>query len=43
MNESDYEQAVVAYYDALYAFGYSLAGNEDDACELTQETCCRLL
>lgn len=43
MNEADYEQAVASYYDALYAFGYSLAGNEDDACELTQETFCRLL
>ena len=43
MNEADYEQAVATYYDALYAFGFSLAGNEDDACELTQETCCRLL
>lgn len=43
MNEADYEQAVATYYDALYAFGYSLAGNADDACELTQETYCRLL
>lgn len=43
MNEEDYERAVAAYYDALYAFGYSLAGNRDDACELTQETYCRLL
>ena len=43
MNEADYEQAVATYYDALYAFGYSLAGYEDDACELTQETYCLLL
>lgn len=43
MNEADYEQAVATYYDALYAFGYSLAGNDDDACELTQEAYCRLL
>lgn len=43
MNEADYEQAVATLYEALYAFGYSLAGNEDDACELTQETYCRLL
>jgi RNA polymerase sigma factor (sigma-70 family) len=43
VNEADYEQAVAAYYEALYAFGYSLAGNEDDACELTQETYCRFL
>jgi len=43
VNEADYEQAVATYYEALYAFGYSLAGNEDDAGELTQETYCRLL
>jgi RNA polymerase sigma-70 factor, ECF subfamily len=43
VNERDYEHAVSAYYDALYAFGYSLAGNQDDACELTQEAYCRLL
>ena len=43
MNEADYEHAVATYYEALYAFGYSLAGNEDDAGELTQETYCRLL
>jgi len=43
VNEADYEQAVTAYYEGLYAFGYSLAGNRDDACELTQETYCRLL
>lgn len=43
MNEADYEQAVATFYEALYAFGYSLAGNEDDACELTQEAFCRLL
>lgn len=43
MNDADYEQAVATFYEALYAFGYSLAGNEDDACELTQETYCRLL
>ena len=43
MNDADYEQAVATFYEALYAFGYSLAGNEDDAGELTQETYCRLL
>jgi RNA polymerase sigma-70 factor (ECF subfamily) len=43
MNDAVYEQAVATYYEALYAFGYSLAGNEDDAGELTQETYCRLL
>jgi RNA polymerase sigma-70 factor (ECF subfamily) len=43
VNEVDYEQAVATYYEALYAFGYSLAGNQEDAGELTQETYCRLL
>lgn len=43
MNESDYEQAVAAHYEALYALAYCLAGNEADACELTQQTYCRLL
>ena len=43
MNEADYEQAVAAFYESLYAFGFSLAGNEHDAAELTQETYCRLL
>ena len=43
VNEADYEHAVATYYEALYAFGYSLAGNTDDAGELTQETYCRLL
>lgn len=27
VNEADYEQAVSLHYEALYAFGYSLAGN----------------
>ena len=43
MNETDYEDAVVSFYESLYAFGYSLSGNEDDASELTQETFYRLL
>jgi RNA polymerase sigma factor (sigma-70 family) len=43
VNEADYEQAVATHYEALYAFGYSLAGNEDDAGELTQEAYSRLL
>jgi len=43
VNDTDYERAVSLHYEALYAFGYSLAGNEDDASELTQETYCRLL
>ena len=43
MSEVDYEQAVTAWYEPLYAFAYSLAGNQDDACELTQEAFARLL
>jgi RNA polymerase sigma-70 factor, ECF subfamily len=43
VNETDYEDAVVNFYEGLYAFGYSLSGNEDDASELTQETFYRLL
>ena len=43
MNEADYEQAVNSFYEGLYRFGFSLAGNEDDACELAQETFARLL
>ena len=43
MNETDYEQAVNSLYEGAYRFAYSLAGNADDACELTQETFARLL
>jgi RNA polymerase sigma-70 factor, ECF subfamily len=39
----DYEQAVNSFYEPLYGFAYSLSGNENDACELTQETFARLL
>src|SRR5258708_5603252 len=43
VNEMDYEQAVSSFYEALYGFAYGLAGNENDACELTQEAFARLL
>ena len=43
MNEADYEQAVNSLYEGLYRFAFSLAGNADDACELTQESFARLL
>lgn len=43
VNESDYENAVNSHYEGLYRFAFSLAGNENDACELTQETFYRLL
>ena len=43
VNEVDYEQAVSSFYEPLYGFAYSLSGNENDSCELTQETFARLL
>ena len=43
VNETDYEQAVNSFYEGLYRFAFSLAGNADDACELTQETFARLV
>ena len=43
MNESDYEQIVALHHENLYRFAFSLAGNADDAAELTQETYVRLL
>jgi RNA polymerase sigma-70 factor (ECF subfamily) len=43
VNEADYDQAVHSFYKGLYRFAFSLAGNADDACELTQETFARLL
>ncbi len=43
MNESDYEKIVALYHHDLYRFAYSLSGNGDDACELTQESYYRLL
>lgn len=43
MNDNDYEDVVLNFYERPYAFGYSLTGNRDDASELTQETFYRLL
>jgi RNA polymerase sigma-70 factor, ECF subfamily len=43
VDELDYEQIVALYHHDLYRFAYSLAGNKDDACELTQEAYYRLL
>lgn len=34
----DFEQLVSTYYKPLYRFAYSLSKNENDACDLTQET-----
>jgi len=43
VDELDYEQVVGLYHESLYRFAFSLAGNADDASELTQETYVRLL
>ena len=43
MDELDYEQLVALHHESLYRFAFSLAGNPDDAAELTQETYVRLL
>jgi RNA polymerase sigma-70 factor, ECF subfamily len=43
VDDLDYERAVNSFYEGLYRFAFSLAGNEDDAGELTQETYARLL
>jgi len=39
----DYERIVALHHQEIYRFAFSLAGNVDDACELTQETYVRLL
>lgn len=36
--DPEFEQLVNRYYRDLYRFGFSLTGNEADACDLTQET-----
>ena len=36
----DFESLVAGYYEPLYQFAYSLARNEADACDLTQQTFC---
>ena len=43
MDELDYEHVVALHHESLYRFAFSLAGNADDAAELTQETYVRLL
>ena len=42
-SELNYEQIVELHHESLYRFAFSLAGNPDDAAELTQETYVRLL
>ncbi|GHB91472.1 RNA polymerase sigma factor [Cerasicoccus arenae] len=34
----DFRQLVADYYQPLYRFAYSLSKNEDEACDLTQQT-----
>ena len=34
----EFQSLVDRYYEPLYRFGYSLAGNRDDACDLAQQT-----
>ena len=34
----DFNNLVKSYYTPLFRFAYSLAGNEEDACDLTQQT-----
>jgi RNA polymerase sigma factor (sigma-70 family) len=43
VDEADCEKIVAQYHGDLYRFAYSLTGNADDACELTQESYYRFL
>jgi RNA polymerase sigma factor (sigma-70 family) len=36
--QQEFEFLVTRYYSTLYQFAFSLARNEDDACDLTQQT-----
>ena len=36
----DFENLVASYYEPLYQFAFSLARDEADACDLTQQTFC---
>jgi len=38
MPAPEFQQLVDHFYEPLYRFGYSLAGNRDDACDLAQQT-----
>src|SRR6185436_13012608 len=38
MSPDDFEQIVSEHYEPLYRFAFSLARNEADACDLTQQT-----
>ena len=39
-NAVDFEGLVARYYEPLYQFAFSLARDEADACDLTQQTFC---
>jgi RNA polymerase sigma-70 factor (ECF subfamily) len=38
MPPPDFQSLVDRHYEALFRFGFSLAGNRNDACDLTQQT-----
>lgn len=38
MPSPEFQHLVDSFYEPLYRFGYSLAGNRDDACDLAQQT-----
>jgi RNA polymerase sigma-70 factor, ECF subfamily len=40
MAGDEFESLVAQYYEPLYQFAFSLARNESDACDLTQQTFC---
>ena len=40
MAEGEFDHLVACYYEPLYQFAYSLARDEADACDLTQQTFC---
>ena len=39
-DNAEFEQLVALYYEPLYQFAFSLARDESDACDLTQQTYC---
>src|ERR1017187_8800514 len=39
-NNLEFESLVAQYYEPLYKFAFSLARDEPDACDLTQQTFC---
>ena len=39
-DDAEFERLVAQYYEPLYKFAFSLAHDEPDACDLTQQTFC---